>query len=94
MMGRFRCGNEERENRYWMEGEERRCRMCFEERETIEHMWNGYGEMREEVKGTGRNTERRRKGDKMDERDMEEEGKDRGEGWGININWFRNLGTV
>jgi hypothetical protein len=28
MMARFRCGNEERENRYWMEGEERRCRMC------------------------------------------------------------------
>jgi hypothetical protein len=33
MMGRFRFGNEERENRYWMEGEERRCRMCYEERE-------------------------------------------------------------
>jgi hypothetical protein len=36
MMARFRCGNEERENRYWME-----------ERETIEHMWRGCGEMRE-----------------------------------------------
>jgi hypothetical protein len=36
MMGRFRCENEERENRYWMEGEERRCRMC-----------NGWSEMRE-----------------------------------------------
>jgi hypothetical protein len=35
MMARFRCGNEERENRYWMEGEERRCRMCQKERETI-----------------------------------------------------------
>jgi hypothetical protein len=33
MMARFRCGNEERENRYWTEGEERRCRMCYEERE-------------------------------------------------------------
>jgi hypothetical protein len=33
MMARFRCGNEERENRYWMEGDERRCRMCYEERE-------------------------------------------------------------
>jgi hypothetical protein len=30
MMAKFRCGNEERENRYWMEGE-RRCRMCYEE---------------------------------------------------------------
>jgi hypothetical protein len=25
--------NEERENRYWTEGEARRCRMCYEERE-------------------------------------------------------------
>jgi hypothetical protein len=33
MMARFRCGNEERENRYWMEGEERRRRMCYGERE-------------------------------------------------------------
>jgi hypothetical protein len=42
MMTRFRCGNEERENRYWTEEEEeRRCRMCREETE----------------KGTGRNTE-------------------------------------
>jgi hypothetical protein len=46
-MARFRCGNEERENKYWMEEEERMCRMCREERETIEHMWRGCGEMRE-----------------------------------------------
>jgi hypothetical protein len=46
MMARFRCGNEERENRYWTEGEERTCRMCSEESETIEHMWSGCGEMR------------------------------------------------
>jgi hypothetical protein len=26
MMARFKCGNEERENRYWMKGEKRRCR--------------------------------------------------------------------
>jgi hypothetical protein len=38
-------GNEDRENRYWMEGKERRCRMCYEERETIEH-WNGCSEMK------------------------------------------------
>jgi hypothetical protein len=24
-----------------MEGEERRCRMSYEERKTIKHMWNG-----------------------------------------------------
>ncbi|KAJ3619832.1 hypothetical protein MTP99_005486 [Tenebrio molitor] len=47
MMARFRCANEERENRYWTEGEERRCRMCREEREMIEHMWSGCNEMRE-----------------------------------------------
>jgi hypothetical protein len=41
MMARLRCGNEERENRNWTEGEERRCRMCCEERKTIEHVWNG-----------------------------------------------------
>jgi hypothetical protein len=28
------------------EGEERRCWKCYEERETIEHMWNGCREMR------------------------------------------------
>jgi hypothetical protein len=44
---RFRCENEESEKRYWMEGEERRYRMCNEERETIEHMWNRCSEMRE-----------------------------------------------
>jgi hypothetical protein len=38
MMATFRCGNEKRENRYWMEEEERICRM---------HMWRGCGEMRE-----------------------------------------------
>jgi hypothetical protein len=37
MMARFRYGSEERENRYWIEGEERGCRMYYE-RETIEHM--------------------------------------------------------
>jgi hypothetical protein len=46
MRARF-SRNEERRNRYWMEGEERRCRMCYEEREIIEHMWNGCSEMRE-----------------------------------------------
>jgi hypothetical protein len=39
-----------RENRYWTGGEERRCRMCHEERERNE----GKGE-----KGTGMKTEGR-----------------------------------
>jgi hypothetical protein len=53
MMARFRCGNEERENRYWMEREERRCRMCYEEKETCEHMWNECSEMRERGERNG-----------------------------------------
>jgi hypothetical protein len=40
MMGRFRCGNEERKQ--VVDGRRgRRCRMCYEERQTIKHMWNG-----------------------------------------------------
>jgi hypothetical protein len=76
MQEKERCRNEEGENRYWMEGEERRCRMCNErerERQTIEHTWNG----REGEKATGRNIEWRWTGDKMDEIDMEEEGNNR-----------------
>jgi hypothetical protein len=44
MMGRFRCGNEQKEKTGtgWKE----RCRMCYEERETIEHMRNGCSEIR------------------------------------------------
>jgi hypothetical protein len=58
MMARFICGNEERENRYYLEGEKRRCRMCYEKREKIRHTWNGCSEkIRETEKGTGRNTE-------------------------------------
>jgi hypothetical protein len=59
VMERFRCGKEETENRYWMEGEERRCRMCYEERKTIEHMWNRCSEMRE--------TERKERGEILNE---------------------------
>jgi hypothetical protein len=33
IMANFRCGNEERENRYWMEGEERMCKMYYEEKD-------------------------------------------------------------
>ncbi|KYM94102.1 hypothetical protein ALC62_15275, partial [Cyphomyrmex costatus] len=37
-IARWRCGNEERGNRYWMNEEERKCRLCGRERETVEHM--------------------------------------------------------
>jgi hypothetical protein len=63
MMARFQCGNEERENSYCMEGEETRCRMCYEERETIEHIWNGCCEMRER--------ERKERGEILNEEDRE-----------------------
>jgi hypothetical protein len=86
MMARFRCGNEERENRYWTEEEERRCRMCREERDDRAHVERMQRNEREGAKGQGRNTERRRKGDRLDERDMEEEGNNRNtNGWGIEI---------
>jgi hypothetical protein len=60
MMAKFRCGNEERENSYWMEREERRCRMYSEARETIEHMWKEWMKPNEREKGTGRNTQCRK----------------------------------
>jgi hypothetical protein len=51
--------------------------MCREEREDRAHVERMRRTEREGGKGTGRNTERRRKRDRMDERGMEEEGKDR-----------------
>jgi hypothetical protein len=46
----------------------RRCRMCYDERETIGHMWNGRREMRErERKERGEiQNEDGREMDKMD----------------------------
>lgn len=38
MIARFRCGNEELENSYWKEERKRICRICGEEKETIEHL--------------------------------------------------------
>jgi hypothetical protein len=52
MMARFTYGNDERENKYWMEEEDRRCRMCYDERETIEHMWIRCTEMIERERNT------------------------------------------
>ena len=37
IIARFRCGNEERNNKFWVSEGERMCRMCGEGRETIEH---------------------------------------------------------
>jgi hypothetical protein len=57
-------------------GWKERKKVLWGERETIEHMWNGCNEMRKrKSRGEIQNEDRRL--DKMDERDMEEEGKDR-----------------
>ena len=48
MIARFRCGNEERENKFWMEEDERKCRICWEERETLEHLLNECVGMKED----------------------------------------------
>ncbi|KAJ3637598.1 hypothetical protein MTP99_001043 [Tenebrio molitor] len=59
MMPRFRWGNEEKENWYWMEKEERRYRMCKEERETIEHFrWDILRLTDEDQHGSRSKTER------------------------------------
>lgn len=38
-MARFRLGNEMRKGRYWECEERRKCRLCGEEVETWEHVW-------------------------------------------------------
>jgi hypothetical protein len=47
MMARFRCGNKERENRYWAERERREGAECATRRE---RRWTGCREMRERIK--------------------------------------------
>ena len=37
-IAKWRCGNEERENKYWMKEEDRKCRLCGKEREDVEHL--------------------------------------------------------
>ena len=46
---RFRCGNEESKNKFWLEEEERKCRVCDDKRETLVHMLKEYEGLREEV---------------------------------------------
>jgi len=38
ILARYRCGNEMRGGQYWREVEERKCRICGVEDETIEHV--------------------------------------------------------
>ncbi|KYN42053.1 hypothetical protein ALC56_03522 [Trachymyrmex septentrionalis] len=39
-IARWRCGNEERGNKYWLNEEERKCRLCERERENVDHLKN------------------------------------------------------
>ncbi|KAJ3652136.1 hypothetical protein Zmor_018127 [Zophobas morio] len=47
MIVKFWCGNEEKENNFWMDETDRRCRICWREGETIEHMLEGCEGLRE-----------------------------------------------
>ena len=38
LIARWRCGNEEERNRFWMAAERRNCQICEEEEGTIEHI--------------------------------------------------------
>ncbi|KYN07242.1 hypothetical protein ALC62_01800 [Cyphomyrmex costatus] len=38
MVARWRCGNELKGNMYWLKEEERKCRICGKERETLRHV--------------------------------------------------------
>lgn len=38
VIARFRCGNEERRNKFWREQEKNKCRFCQNEAETLEHI--------------------------------------------------------
>lgn len=47
MIVKFRCGNEETENRYWVEEDFRKCRMCKRRRLALEHFMNECVNLRE-----------------------------------------------
>ena len=38
IIARLRCGNLERINKYWLKDEDKLCRLCKKERETVEHV--------------------------------------------------------
>ncbi|KAH0821305.1 hypothetical protein GEV33_001486 [Tenebrio molitor] len=78
IIARFRCGNEERENKYWNEDRIRVCRMCGEKNETIEHLLNECVELRER--------------DESREEMLNEDG--RGIEWMKNIEWRRRTISV
>lgn len=44
IVGRYRMGNETRANEYWKREEEKICRLCGNELETIKHVMEEYSE--------------------------------------------------
>lgn len=38
LIARFRCGNEERRNKYWKNEQDKRCRLCMDTEESIDHL--------------------------------------------------------
>lgn len=48
MVARFRCGNEVREREYWKEEEEKTCRVCRKEKESLWHVIKECEETRQE----------------------------------------------
>jgi hypothetical protein len=81
-----------------MKREERRYRMWYEKRETIGHMWNGCSEMRERERKERGEIRMKTEGDKIDGRDMEEEGKDKKrKEWGMGkkcVNFWNCIFTL
>lgn len=46
IIARFKCGNEERKNKYWKNEQDKRCRLCMDNEKSLEHLalnWK-YGE--------------------------------------------------
>jgi len=49
MIARYRCGNEIKRNQRWLKEEDRKCRMCGEEMESITHVLKECEETRNEI---------------------------------------------
>jgi len=49
MIARYRCGNEMKGNQHWLKEEDRKCRICGEETESIAHVLKECEETRDEM---------------------------------------------
>lgn len=90
LIARYRCGNEIKGGHYWEDEEERKCRICKQEEETLEHVLKkceytkGDMEIEDFLNGDGRGVEimkiiknrRMERRKEEDEREEEEKEKD------------------